>query len=613
VLDYFWSHFWSVFLAQNVIRQTIEKGTGVDLATFVTTNFTASPCNPKRAGLASGQLALDSARVSALIEQWRAISNKALPITYDEFCAVLSGSLLPSESILRGWERLPMNRHPVPTPALKAHLLARSDDLLTVLSLRYENEAKRILGRFSGRSPSPRLYAQYLFGAGRDVRRAFFRKWSLPLLQGENAAHGYIAAGSGFGKSELIKALVFDRIIRHEGVLVLDPHGEMAEQIARWPEVARSGRLVYIDPYIAGPNGDITPVITPLNPLKHNPYKEAAVSYLIECLRSVVDNQEFSQRMETLLKTVLPALSHKEQPTLFDLVDIMAPQPAKRTPDSDDPSRGMLGFIRQHSKENAASFDFIEKDFLSPGYNVTREAIRGRLQYLLSSLTFQRIMGCAEYKESTINLRQEMDRGAIIIVNLASQKLGSDVSADLGKFLLSTVFSAAMSRQDLQQIKPKACFAYLDEADAYLNESVSDIYAQARKYGLFLTVAQQVPGAGMNSLIQSQVFGNSGIRIAGNSGDPASLALLASITRTDEAVIQDLRRGEFLFYSASSQYRATVRRDLIGERHAISEAEWETVRANQIALYYRNHVHPGLAQTKPSENQTMRDRRNPDL
>lgn len=596
----------------------------MDLPTFVASKFNAIPCDPKRPSIASGLLALDADRVSVLIEQWRGIGSKVLPLTYAEFCAVLTGDVSPSESIRRVWQRLPLNRYRPNSPAIKTHLAERSDDLLATLSGKYEVEAQRILKRFAGKSPSPRLYASYLAGAGRDARRAFFRSWAMPFPEAESAAHSYIAAGSGFGKSELIKALVFERVRRGEGIVVLDPHGSMAEQIARWPEVARCGRLVYIDPYIAGPEGNVTPVINPLDPLKFNPYKEAAVSYLIECLQRVVGEMELTQRMEALLKTVLPALAHKEQPTLEDLVNVMAPQPAKQkqAQEGEDPTHGMLAFVKAHSMDNAASCDFMAHDFLSPGYNNSREAIRGRLQYLLSSLTFQRcIMGSPARRSSTINLRQEIDRGAIIVINLASQKLGGGVSADLGKFLLASLFSAAMSRQDVPESQRKTCFAYLDEADSYLNESVSDIYAQARKFGLFLAVVQQVPGADMTPKIQSQVFGNSGIRIAGNSGDPASITLLANITRASEEAVQDLRRGEFLFYTASNLHRAWIRRDLLGDRYSISNEEWERVKADQIHRYYRNHrsarpaadpMQPGIDGVSTATTD-MQDARNPDL
>ncbi len=533
-----------------------------------------------------GLLALDAQRVSTLITQWRATSNKALPLTYSEFCGVLAGDLLPSISIQRAWERLPLNRHHPADPTLLPYVSERRADLLTQLSITYESKARDILTRFATTPASPKLYAAYLAWAGRDTRQAFFRRWAMPFPEGSSVAHGYVSAGTGQGKSELIKALVFERVRRQEGVVVFDPHGDMVQQIARWPEVARSGKLLYIDPYLAGAEGMITPVINPFEEINTNPYQDAAVSYLVRCLQQVVGTQqaEITPRMVALLRTVLPPMAKQANASLLDLWAAMG-NPKK--PEAE----ALRELLASHSQDNAVNAQFIREDFKDGDYNNSRVALRSRLQYLFSSTVFTHCVTGA----STFNLRQEIDRGAIILVDL-SGNMGDGVAADWGKFLLSSLFSAAMSRQNVLPHLRRPCFAYIDEADAFLNESIEDIYAKTRKYGLFLTLAQQVPGAGMSPTMESQVFGNSGIRIAGYSGDPASVKRLAALTGAPEEAIQDLRRGEFIFRVPPHLHRATVRKDLRNFAHSISEQEWQQVKADQLARYYRDHSLPGKLQ-----------------
>ena len=64
--------------------------------------------------------------------------------------------------------------------------------------------------------------------------------------------HTYVLGKSGSGKSELLKLLVYG-YLRKPGsatVVVIDPHGDLAEEIARFKEHRKSDRLIYIDPYL---------------------------------------------------------------------------------------------------------------------------------------------------------------------------------------------------------------------------------------------------------------------------------------------------------------------------------------------------------------------------
>lgn len=558
----------------------------MELSAFVAARFGTAPRHPQAAPFASGLLAVDAARVSELIEQWRATSNRALPLTYAEFANVLAGDLRPSESILRAWDRLPLNRHRPESPDTAAYLKERRTALISDLSIEYESKARAILTRFAGVPASPRLYALFLAASSRNTRQAFFRRWAMPFPEGSSVAHGYIAAGSGYGKSELIKALVFERVRRNEGVVVFDPHGDMVQQIARWPEVAHGGKLVYLDPYLAGPEGLATPVLNPIDVIKTSPYQDAAVSYLVDCLQRVVGLAEITQRMTGLLRTVLPAIARQPRASLLDLWAAMGNQ--KRAG-----AEAIRESLAAHAEDNAINAEFIREDLKDGEYSNTRAAIRSRLQYLFSSKVFTRCVT----GPSTINLRHEIDRGAVILVDLSGH-MGTGVAADWGKFLLASLFSAAMSRQNVPPALRRSCFAYIDEADAFLNESIEDIYAKTRKYGLFLTVAQQVPGAGMTPTMASQVFGNSGMRVAGYSGDPSSAKRLAEITGAPEEAVQDLRRGEFLFRVPPKLYRASVRRDLRSFAHSITDAEWEAVKADQLRRYYRDH---GSADAYPAD------------
>jgi hypothetical protein len=116
--------------------------------------------------------------------------------------------------------------------------------------------------------------------------------------------------------------------------------------------------------------------------------------------------------------------------------------------------------------------------------------------------------------KSTFNIRQIMDEGKILIVNLSKGLIGEDNAAILGSFLVTKIQLAAMSRSDIPDIKDRRPFyLYVDEFQNFATDSFATILSEARKYGLNLTVANQYISQ-MNETVRDAVFGNVGTMIS---------------------------------------------------------------------------------------------------
>lgn len=132
-------------------------------------------------------------------------------------------------------------------------------------------------------------------------------------------------AGSGSGKSELLKVLMLSYIRqkhRKETLILLDPHGDIAGQVAHFKEHRGGDNLVYISPDLK--NG-FTPCINPLEMGQGSPEQ---INYMAECLTEVFkeivgDQANITANMETLLKAVLSVLLSREGSTLLDLQRFM--------------------------------------------------------------------------------------------------------------------------------------------------------------------------------------------------------------------------------------------------------------------------------------------------
>jgi hypothetical protein len=138
-------------------------------------------------------------------------------------------------------------------------------------------------------------------------------------------------------------------------------------------------------------------------------------------------------------------------------------------------------------------------------------AIQNKIGQLLSVPIIRNIVGQVTSK---LNLRDAMDSGKIVLVNLSKGTIGEDNSAFLGSMLVTKFQLDAMSRADIPEKERKDFYLYVDEFQNFATESFATILSEARKYRLNLTLAHQYIGqlliAGNNTALRDAVFGNVG-------------------------------------------------------------------------------------------------------
>lgn len=543
--------------------------------------------------LAEVRLAMSPEDVSAILRAWRADGAlSALPLTYAEFARALGGCAEPSESVRQVWSR---RLEAFGGPGFRKRLDAfpgPKEEYERSLSHDFASHAERIAARYAAEGATAASYAHYLRMLGPRVRKAFFRRWALPFPAAAGGAHSYLVAATGSGKSEYLKARVHEHVRRGEGVALIDPHGELAEQVARLREVAgardREGRplLVYVDPFLASPDGAVTPVINPLEGIQGG-HRERVIGCVAYGIARTVED-DLTTRMRLILKAALWGLSSlDETPSLVRLSEALG------DPVSDLDAKRLLAEFQDRIGDPVIR-KYLGRDYLSGNLAPTREGIRNRLFSVTMSPVFRNMLT----GKSTIDLRHEMDRGAILVFNLSQGKTDPDLSVLLGKFLVSSLFSAATERAARNERERKAArpmYAYIDEADRYVNEAAEDILKYTRKYGLFLGLAQQNPYAHMPASVSDAVRQNALLKVAGSANDPGVAGKVGDMVGADPDEVMRLRTGEFFFRwkdpkAGPAVRRAFVHRRLMRASAYVSWEEWEAVREEQIALYYRHHA-----------------------
>lgn len=425
----------------------------------------------------------------------------------------------------------------------------------------------------------------------------FFSFRPLPVAIDSLKAHCYIGAGSGHGKSELIKRLAYGLMLHKKGVIILDPHGELALQVAQWQEFSEHpDRLIYFAPKLASPTLDTVPVINPLSSLYKNPDLDSAVENFLAVMVAIVgEDSELSTRMKTVLKPCLYTLAHHENATIYDIFDFLG---------DDEKGRAWVETARK-TLENRALLDTLS-DFFETHYKTTKSAIRDRLRALLSSDGLDK---CLASGASSIDLKSAMDSGKIIVFNLAG--MGADTCGAFGRFIVGAVQNIAMQRHEQASHERKPVFMFLDEADRFISDAVVDIYKETRKYGLHLGIAQQITGFRMKADTYRAIIGNSRVRFSGNAGGDEQTAIdLARQTGTNKDDIRALPPLHFLVQEKQNTAKRfclmydkngeTKGAELLGNNHAMTAEQWQAVKSFQIARYY---VKTGSRHTQTAQSQ----------
>lgn len=427
----------------------------------------------------------------------------------------------------------------------------------------------------------------------------FFSFRPLPVSVESLKSHCYIGAASGHGKSELIKRLAYGLMQHGKGVIILDPHGELALQVAQWKEFANNPqRLVYFAPKLASDSLDIVPIINPLASLYKAPDLDSAVENFMAVLVAVVgDDSELSNRMKIILKPCLYTLANHENATIYDIFDFLG---------DDEKGRAWIETAK-NTLTNRALLDTLNV-FFETSYKTTKSSIRDRLRALLSSDGLDR---CLAGGTSSIDLKEAMDNGKIIIFNLAG--MGADTCGAFGRFIVGTVQNIAMARYAVASHQRKPVFMFLDEADRFISDAVVDIYKETRKYGLHLGIVQQITGFNMKPDTYRAIIGNSRVRFSGSAaGDKQTAIDLAEHTGTTKEDIKALPPLHFLvqekqnpakrFCLMYDQNGATQGAELLGNNNSMTPKEWQAVKQFQISQYYTKTGSGYTKQPDPIQN-----------
>ncbi|MFA6458644.1 MAG: type IV secretion system DNA-binding domain-containing protein [Patescibacteria group bacterium] len=320
----------------------------------------------------------------------------------------------------------------------------------------------------------------------------------------DRTRHFYMIGKSGSGKSALISYMARQDIANGDGVGVVDPHGDLIEDILKYIPKERAKDVIIFNP------ADLErPMGLNLLEAKTAEEKDFASLSAMQIFIKLFGSEIFGPRIQHYFRNGCLTLMDDEEEgaTLIDLPRLFT---------DDEFSQYKISKIK-----NPVVRSFWDREMAKTGAREKEEMIpyfSAKFGPFITNTMMRNIIG---QKHSAFDFRKVMDEKKIILVNLSKGAVG-DINAQLlGLIIVNKLQMAAMSRVDVPEEERPNFWLYVDEFQNFATDAFATILSEARKYHLGLIIAHQYigqlthqsgpeGGSREDPTIRDAVFGNVG-------------------------------------------------------------------------------------------------------
>jgi Type IV secretory system Conjugative DNA transfer len=325
----------------------------------------------------------------------------------------------------------------------------------------------------------------------------------------DRGRHHYIIGKSGWGKSVFIGYVARQDLWAGAGLGVIDPHGDLVEDIISFTPKERAKDMIVFDPAdVERPMGLNMLDIIATDPTLRSIEKDRAALDATSIFIKMYGDEIFGPRIQHYFRNGCLTLMDDEEEggTLIDVPRLFVDE----------------AFMKYKTSKikNVMVKAFWDHEYAQTGDREKQEMIpffSAKFGPFITNTTMRNIIG---QTKSAFNLRQVMDEEKVLMVNLSKGRIGDLNAQLLGLIMVSKINMAAMSRADMPEDQRKDFFLYVDEFQNFATDTFGEILSEARKYRLALIMAHQfiaqIGGSGDKQgkwgkpSIKDAVFGNAG-------------------------------------------------------------------------------------------------------
>lgn len=336
-------------------------------------------------------------------------------------------------------------------------------------------------------------------GNGNGVNGEGDRPVGIKLMDARR--HFHVIGPTGVGKSTMLLRMIWQYLVEfpEAAVWLQEPHQDLTHKVVKRVPLWREKDIIWLD------------VMDPVRVLGINPLEVptgadmgAVVADVMGVMRKAMGaNWDAAVQMQEILEYALQAvLNRQPRATMLHLLKLLtnADYRFDLTANLNDPIA--VPFWQSLEQKKDKELDAI--------FSVPRR----RINAFIRNDVVRRIVA---QSVSTVNFRQALDSGKIILVQLDG-RMGVSNRSFIGAMMMYKLFGSIMSRMDIEEKDRRQVAICVDEFQTFVGQSgqeFAEILEQARKMGASLTLAHQHLGQltqGGGDLINS-VANNTGTKI----------------------------------------------------------------------------------------------------
>ncbi len=433
----------------------------------------------------------------------------------------------------------------------RSGMLLNSEELVSLVHLpSISVKAKKLIREIKKTKPAPDIAIGHQLRLGENIHQGEKSVVSLSLEQ--RLRHMYVVGATGTGKSTLLLNMLIQDINNGLGVAVLDPHGDLIDNVLGYIPEERFNDVVLLDPsdadYPVGLN-----ILSAYSELEKN----VLSSDLVAVFRRL--STSWGDQMTSILgNAILAFLESEKGGTLIDMKRFLI-EPSFRK-----------SFIETVTDQEVVYYWQKEFKLLS---GKPLGPVLTRLNTFLRPKSIRYMVA----QEKGLNFQDILDNKKIFLVKLSQGLIGEENAYLLGALLVSKLHQTTMARQAMKQTEREDFYLYLDEFQNFITPSMSSILSGARKYHLGLILAHQELRQLWNqdSEVANSAISNPGTRICFRLGDFDAKKLEDGFSYFNAQDLQNLGVGEAICKVERTEY------DFNLETPTLPEIDYELVKERQ--------------------------------
>ena len=292
--------------------------------------------------------------------------------------------------------------------------------------------------------------------------------------------HQYIIWKSGWGKSVFIWYLARQDLRNWDWLCVIDPHGDLVEDVLDFAPKERAKDIIIFDPSdTERPMWLNMLEITATDPEIRKRQMDRAAMDATEIFIKIFGDEIFWPRIQHYFRNWCLTLMEDIEDgwTLIDVPRLFVDE----------------AFMKYKSSKvkNPVVKSFWDHEYANTWDREKQEMIPYFTSKFGPFITNTTIRNIIWQPKSAFDIREIMDNKKVLLVNLSKGKIWALNAQLLWLIFVSKINMAAMSRADIPQEERKDFYLYVDEFQNFATETFWEILSEARKYKLALIMAHQ--------------------------------------------------------------------------------------------------------------------------